>query len=157
MSSRISEKTREHIDRIIRRYPKKEAAMLPVLHAVQREVGLITNEDEQMVADILELPPVRVKEVVTFYSMFHQKKTGRYHIQLCSNLTCTLKGGDRLLEYIEDKLGIRAGETSEDEKFSLSLVECLGACEQAPCMMINDDYYGHLDPKKIDKILKDLK
>ncbi len=157
MSARISQKTREQIDRIIRRYPQKEAAMLPVLHAVQRDTGRITDEDEIMVAEILGVPPVRVKEVVTFYSMFHEKKMGRYHIQLCSNLSCFLKGGERLLEYVEEKLGIQPGETSEDEKFSLSLVECLGACELAPCMMINDDYYGHLDADKIDRILKDLK
>ncbi|MFO7866572.1 MAG: NADH-quinone oxidoreductase subunit NuoE [Candidatus Aminicenantes bacterium] len=157
MSARISHKTRDRIGRIIRQYPRKEAAMLPVLHAVQREVGRITEEDEQMIADILSLPPVRVKEVVTFYSMFHQKKIGRHHIQVCSNLSCFLKGGDNILDHLQAKLGIGPGETSEDGKFSLSLVECLGACEQAPCMMINDDYYGHLDPIKIDEILKDLK
>jgi NADH-quinone oxidoreductase subunit E len=157
MSSRISQKTRENIDRMIKKYPQKEAAMLPVLHAVQREVGRITEEDEIMVADILGIPPVRVKEAVTFYSMFHQKKLGRYHIQLCSNLSCYLKGGDQLLKYLEDKLKIRPGEISEDEKFSLSLVECLGACDQAPVMMINDDYYGRLNTDKIEKILKDLK
>jgi NADH-quinone oxidoreductase subunit E len=157
MSGRISEKTRKDIDRIIQRYPRKEAAMLPVLHAVQGEVGRITPGDEQMVADLLGVPPVRVKEVVTFYSMLHNKQTGRHHIQVCSNLSCFLDGGNNILDYIQSKLNIKPGETTEDGKFSLSLVECLGACEQAPCMMINDDSYGNLDPKKIDKILKDLK
>ena len=156
MSSRISEKTREQINRIIERYPKKEAAMLPVLHQVQRETGNITDQDEIMIADMLEVHPVRVKEAVTFYSMIHQKGIGRYHIQICSNLSCSLKGGEGLLSHIQNKLGIGVGETTEDGKFTLSAVECLGACETAPCMMINDDYYGDLNEKKIDKILKDL-
>jgi NADH-quinone oxidoreductase subunit E len=97
-----------------------------------------------------------VREVVTFYSMLSQKPLGKYHIQVCSNLTCSIMGAERLIDYLSKKLGIKPGETSDDGKFTLTTVECLGACEQAPNMMVNTDYYGHLDNEKIDKILKKL-
>jgi NADH:ubiquinone oxidoreductase subunit E len=100
--------------------------------------------------------PIRVREVVTFYTMFYQLPMGKYHIQVCSNLTCSLMGGDKLIDYLQKKLGTKIGETTADRRFTLSEVECLGACEQAPCMMVNLDYYGNLDKDKIDAILKGL-
>ncbi len=97
-----------------------------------------------------------MREVVTFYTMLEREPIGKYHIQVCSNLSCTLFGSEKLIDYLKGKLGIKPGETTKDKKFTLSLVECLGACEQAPCMMVNFDYYGNLDKKKIDKILDGL-
>ncbi len=157
MSPELSPAARKKIEEIVSRYPRREAAILPVLHIAQQEFGFISPESEKMVADILGIKAVQVREVVTFYTMLSQKPLGKYHIQVCSNLTCSLLGAQRLVDYLREKLGIEPGETTRDKKFSLSLVECLGACEQAPCMMVNFDYYGNLDKKKIDKILEGLK
>ena len=108
-------------------------------------------------AELLDMQPLRIREVVTFYTMFNRKSKGTHHIQICSNLTCSLLGAESLLEHVQKKLGIKPGETTPDQKYSLSTVECLGACEEAPCMMINDTYYGNLNKKKIDDIFKSLK
>lgn len=156
MSPEYSGELRKKIDEVVGRYPKKEAALLPVLHLVQREVGCISAEEEKFVAQILGLRSMKVREVVTFYTMFIRRPLGKYHIQVCSNLTCTLLGAGKLIDYLKQKLGIEIGETSPDKKFTLSAVECLGACEQAPCMMVNFDYYGQLDKSKIDQILDSL-
>jgi len=156
MSLEFSDKTRKKIDKIIARYPQKEAALLPVLHVIQREFGQISEEEEILAASLLGISQVKVREVVSFYTMFNRKAVGKYHIQICSNLTCTLMGADNVLNFIEEKLGIKPGETTSDKKFSLSTVECLGACEQAPSMMINFDYYGYLDKEKINKIIDNL-
>lgn len=157
MSPEYSDKTSKKIAEIIAVYPQKEAALLPVLHATQKEFGWISPENEKKVAELLDISPVKVREVVSFYTMFNSKEVGKYHIQICSNLSCSLMGSASLIEYLQEKLAIQPGETTPDKKYSLSLVECLGACETAPCMMINFDYYGHLDKKKIDDILDNLK
>lgn len=156
MSPEYSAELRKKIDEVVARYPKKEAALLPVLHLVQNEVGCISPQEERFVAGLLELKPIRVSEVASFYTMITSRPLGKYHIQVCSNLSCTLLGGGSLLEYLEKKLGIGVGETTADNKFTLSTVECLGACELAPCMMVNFDYYGQLDKAKIDEILGGL-
>jgi NADH-quinone oxidoreductase subunit E len=148
---------RNKIDEVVARYPKKEAALLPVLHLVQNEVGFISPLEEQFVAGLLGLRPMKVREVVSFYTMFSSRPLGRYHIQVCSNLSCTLLGAGTLLDYLKEKLGIGVGETTVDNKFTLSTVECLGACELAPCMMVNFDYHGEMDKAKVDEILDSLK
>jgi len=156
MSPEFSEKTKKAVKEILARYPRKEAAILPVLHLAQQEFGCISSEEEKLIADLLEVKPIKVREVVTFYTMLNREPLGKYHIQVCSSLSCSLLGAERLIDYLKRKLGIELGETTEDKKFTLSTVECLGACEQAPCMMVNFDYYGFLDKKKIDEILDSL-
>lgn len=156
MNSGFSEKVRKKIDEIVARYPQKEAAILPLLHIIQQEFGSISPDSEKRVAQILKIKPIRVREVVTFYTMLNREPVGKYHIQVCSNLTCSLLGSEKLIDYLKEKLRIEPGQTTKDKKFTLSMVECLGACEQAPCMMVNFDYYGNLDKKKIDKILDGL-
>jgi len=156
MNPGFSERTRKKIDKVVARYPQKEAAILPLLHIAQQEFGFISPDSEKLVAEILGIKPIRVREVVTFYTMLNREPIGKYHIQVCSNLSCTLLGSEKLIDYLKGKLGIEPGQTTKDKKFTLSLVECLGACEQAPCMMVNFDYYGNLDKKKIDKILDGL-
>ncbi len=145
------------IDELIGRYPKKEAALLPVLRLVQDEVGCIGPEEEKFVAGLLDLKPMRVREVATFYTMILTRPQGRYHIQVCHNLSCTLLGATTVLDYLKDRLGIGVGETTPDGKFTLSTVECLGACEMAPCLMVNSDYHGRVDRQRIDEILAGLK
>jgi NADH-quinone oxidoreductase subunit E len=144
----------QKIDEVMGRYPKKAAALIPVLRLVQDEVGCISPDEEELVAGTLGLKPMRVREVTTFYTMLTRRPLGRYHIQVCSNLSCALLGSGTLIAYLQEKLGIGVGETSADGKFTLSTVECLGACEQAPCLMVNYDYHGNLDREKIDRILE---
>lgn len=156
MSPDFSAKIKEEIQEIISRYPQKKAALLPVLHIVQREFGSISADAEKLIANLLEIKPIKVREVVTFYTMYNRQPVGKYHIQVCSNLSCSLLGSDGLLGYLQEKLEIKPGETTQDKKFTLTTVECLGACEQAPCLMVNFDYHGSLDKEKIDKILDGL-
>jgi NADH-quinone oxidoreductase subunit E/NADH dehydrogenase (ubiquinone) flavoprotein 2 len=148
---------KERIEGVLAHYPNKQAGLLPVLRLVQSEKGFISAEDERIVAALLGLRPIKVREVVTFYTLFARKPLGQFHIQVCSNLSCSLAGGEKILEHLKARLGIQAGQTTSDGKYTLTEVECLGACEQAPCMMVNFDYYGNLDPEKIDRILEGLK
>jgi NADH-quinone oxidoreductase subunit E len=148
---------KERIEGVLAHYPNKQAGLLPVLRLVQSEKGFISAEDERIVAALLGLRPIKVREVVTFYTLFARKPLGQFHIQVCSNLSCSLAGGERILEHLKARLGLRIGQTTPDGKYTLTEVECLGACEQAPCMMVNFDYYGNLDPEKIDQILEGLK
>lgn len=157
MSPEFSEKTKKKIEEIVARYPQKEAAILPILHITQQEFGSISAEEEKLVARILGIKPISVRELVTFYTMLSRESLGKYHIQVCSNLSCSLLGADNFVGYLVEKLGIKPGETTPDKKFTLSTVECLGACERAPCMLINFNYYGEMDPKKVDEILDGLK
>jgi NADH-quinone oxidoreductase E subunit len=156
MSPELTDQTKKKIEEIASRYASKEAALLPVLHLVQREMGFISQQEEKQVAHLLNIKPIKIKEVVTFYTMFNQKEVGKYHIQVCSNLSCSLLGAESLIDHLKDKFGIEVGETTSDQKFTLTTVECLGACEQAPCMMVNFDYHGNLDKEKIDNILDNL-
>jgi len=156
VSPETSALLRRRIEETAARYPKKGAALLPVLHLVQQETGCISVEEEKFVAQALGLKPMKVREVVTFYTMFLRRPVGKYHLQVCSNLSCILLGAGPLLEYLQKKLGVGVGETTSDGRFTLSVVECLGACEQAPCVMVNFDYYGQLDREKIDRILEGL-
>ena len=156
MSPELTDRTKQKIEEIASRYASKEAALLPVLHLVQREVGFISPQEEKQVAHLLDIKPIKVEEVVTFYTMYNKEVIGKYHVQVCSNLSCSLLGSELLIDQLKDKLGIGVGETTTDKKFTLTTVECLGACEQAPCMMINFDYYGNLDKEKIDDILDNL-
>jgi NADH-quinone oxidoreductase subunit E len=156
MSGGFSSVLVEGIRALVDRYPVAQAALLPVLHLVQNERGHISTEDEKRVADLLGLPAMKVHEVVTFYTMFRRAPIGRYHLQICTNVSCSLAGADGLAARLESKLGIRMGETTPDGRFTLTGVECLGACELAPCMMINFDYHGGLDEAKLDALLGDL-
>lgn len=156
MSTSVFDIIKREIEALIPRYPKKEAALLPALHLVQRKLGYIPPEGEKLVAQLLGIKPVRVREVVTFYTMFTTKPLGKYHLQVCSNLSCSLAGGQSILNYLQEKLRISPGQTTPDGRFTLSIVECLGACDQAPCLMVNDDLFGHLTKEKIDELLTKL-
>jgi NADH-quinone oxidoreductase E subunit len=142
---------------IIARYPERNSAILPILHLAQREFGYITPEAEYLVADLLQRPVTDVHGVVTFYTMFNRKPVGKYHIQICRNISCWLKNAPGLLEHLKNKLGIDVGETSADGKFTLTEVECLAHCEYAPVLQINDEIIGNLTKEKIDQIIDDAK
>ena len=126
---------------------------MPVLHYVQEKEGLISPETEKNIAEYLGVPVVHVHEAVSFYHLFHQTKKGKYHFSICETSACALLGGEKIIEHIQERLGIKPGETTPDGKFSLSAVECLGACESAPVMQHQKEYIGFLNKKKIDEII----
>ena len=139
--------------KITSRYEDKRAALLPVLHYVQEKEGLISPESEKDIAQHLDIPVVHVHEVVTFYHLFHQTRKGKCHFSVCQTTSCALLGGEEMIEHLKKRLGIKPGETTPDGKFSLSVVECLGACEIAPMMQFNKEYKGFLNKKKIDELI----
>jgi NADH-quinone oxidoreductase E subunit len=147
----------KRIKEVMLRYPHKQAALLPILHIVQEEKGFIPEELEQTLADLVEVPVIKVREVLSFYTLFNRQPIGKYHVQLCRTISCTLCGHRDILKYVQEKLGIEVGQTTPDGKFTLSVVECLAACETAPMMQINENYYGNLSPARIDEILGNLK
>lgn len=138
---------------VVAKYDKKHASVLTLLHLAQDKIGHVTPEVEEWVSKWSEVPVVHVREVVTFYSMYHQKPVGRNHIRFCTSTSCVLMGCEKLADYVKKKLHIENGQTTKDGRFSLEEAECLCACEVAPMMQVNDKYYGPLDEKKIDEIL----
>ena len=144
------------VDSLVARYPQPKAAMLPVLWEVQRRRGWIDLDTERWVAQRLGVEPAHVHGVVTFYTMFHPKPVGKYHIQVCSTLSCMLRGSEDVVGQLQRKLGIKPGETTPDGKFSLVKVECLGSCGTAPMLQLNDAYYENLTPEKLDRLIDAL-
>jgi NADH-quinone oxidoreductase subunit E len=157
MSVEFSPPALEKFNDIVARYPKKEAAMLPVLYLAQQEFGHIGPEAIDYVAKLMGQAPARVYGVVSFYTMFNMKPIGRHHIQVCRTLPCALRGAEAVTASIKQKLGIEPGQTTPDGRFTLSEVECLASCGTAPMMQIDDDYYESLTEQKIDEILRSLK
>ncbi len=153
----FSEEKLKEVEKIKEKYPLEKSAVMAVLYLAQDEFGYVNDDVIEYVAEILGLAPTRVKEVATFYTMYNKKPVGKYHIQVCHNLTCTLMGAETIVEHIEKQLGITVGETTRDGLFTLSEVECLGACGTAPVMQVNEKYYEQLTPEKIDQILEELK
>ena len=164
MSSRksdlLSAHARAEIDHWLTRYPpdRKQSAVLAALREVQHENGgYLTTELMDAVADYLDLPPIAVYEVASFYSMFELQPVGRHNIAVCTNISCMLRGSDTVLSYIERKLGIKLGESTPDGKFYLKKEEeCLAACCGAPMMQVDHVYHENLTPEKVDRILDSL-
>jgi len=148
------EAVRQEAEAIVARYERKQAAMLPVLRLVQERFGCITTEAEEWVAQLLQVAPAHVHEVVTFYTLFHQRPVGTYHIQICRNIACALRGAEGRIASISERLGIKPGETTPDGRFTLSTVECLCACEAAPAMQVNDRYVGPLSQELIETLVR---
>ena len=145
--------------RIIAKYPtgRQASAVLPLLHMAQRQNGgWLTLPALDYIAEFLEMAPIRVYEIATFYTMFKLRPIGRHHVEVCTNLPCWLRGSDEIIETCRRKLGIAIGETTKDGLFTLSEVECLGACVNAPMAQIGDDYYEDLSPETIGQILDAL-
>ena len=157
MSLAFSEEARARHERMLARYPDREAAILPTLHLAQREFGHLTGEAIEYVANLLGFTPSRIEGVATFYTMYNRKPVGKYHLQICRNLSCSLMGAEHLIEHVSKKLGVRPGGTTSDGKFTLSTAECLGSCGTAPVMQVNDDYYEDLNEESIDAILEGLR
>ncbi len=154
MALEISEVLNSKINEILKKYPNKDAALLPLLHLLQKEFGYIKQEVMELASQKLELPYTKVKGVATFYTMYDKKPVSKYHIQVCRNIACSLRGGDNILETIKQHLNLEVGESNE--KFTLSTVECLAACGTAPVMQINDEYHENLTSESVKKILDSL-
>ncbi|MBF0183657.1 MAG: NADH-quinone oxidoreductase subunit NuoE [Magnetococcales bacterium] len=156
---RFSEEAMRQVEVIFQRYPadRRESAVMPVLHLAQREFGgWLSQEALDYVATIVGMPPIRVYEVATFYTMYNLKPVGKYHIQVCTNISCWLCDSDSIAQALRNKLQLSFGESSSDGRFTLSEVECLGACINAPMLQINDDYYENLTPAKVSEIIDQL-
>lgn len=152
--------TPENLDKIneaLKRYPSKQAALMPVLWIAQEQNGWISNEVMQEVARILEITPEDVLGVVTFYTMYFKKPMGKYHLQVCTNVSCMLRGAYDIYENVKKNLGLENMQVSPDQKFSLEEVECMGACGDAPMIAVNEDYFENLSVEKVNKIIEDLK
>lgn len=153
MEFHFSDDNNKKIEDILKKYPEKQAAVMPVLYLAQEQNGFITNEIMKEVAGILQMTPEDVLSVVTFYTMYNQKPVGKYHIQVCTNVSCMLRGGYEMYETVKDKLGIDNGEVTGDMKFSLEEVECMGSCGTAPMLAVNEDYYENLTKEKVINLL----
>jgi NADH-quinone oxidoreductase subunit E len=144
-------------DSIVRNYPVKRSALIPILLTTQEHLGYLSDESIAGIAHYLELPAIEVFEVVTFYSMLRRQPVGKHHIQVCTNISCLLLGGEEIFEHVSKRLGIKEGETTGDGQFSLTEVECLGACCNAPAMQVNYTYHDDLTLEKVDQVLHTLK
>lgn len=156
----FSQEKLQKVQEIIARYPegKQKSALLPVLHLAQEENGgWLSVEAMDHVAGLLDIKPIEVYEVATFYSMYNLKPVGRYLFEVCQTGPCMLNGSDDIIAYIKQKLGINVGETTADGLFTLKTVECLGACGYAPMMQLGKHYKEHLTPEKVDAIIEECR
>jgi NADH-quinone oxidoreductase subunit E len=148
---------REKIEVAAARYPNQRSAIMPALLIAQKEHGHLPGPVLEEVADILGVERIWVYELATFYTLFHTEPVGMFHLQLCDNVSCMLRGSEALLKHLEAGLGITKGGTTPEGLFTLSTVECLGACEMAPVMQVGDDYHGDLDIARLDVLLDMLR
>ncbi len=153
----FSRQASERYQWLLTRYPRKEAALLPTLRLAEQEFGSLGPVELKYVADLMGFPPARVYGVFTFYTHYRRKGTGKYHLQVCSTLSCALRGSQQLVGRLCERLGVRAGETTEDGLFTVSKVECLASCDTAPVIQINDDYYENLSLEKVDALIDSLR
>ena len=150
---------RARLDEIVKRYPpdQRRSAVLPALYLVQQQHGYITASGMRHVAELLEMTPADVEDIVSFYTMFYTRPLGKFVVQVCRTLSCAVRGAERVTEELVEKLGIRPGQTDASGAFTLLEVECLGACDRAPVVMVNDGWHECLRPEDASKLVDDLK
>ncbi|MCC7510590.1 MAG: NAD(P)H-dependent oxidoreductase subunit E [Planctomycetes bacterium] len=149
--------TIEAIKAHTKRYPKPDGALLTALRMAERDVGFINPHVCEQVADAIGMPPAKVWGTVSFYTTFRKQSDGKNIVYVCATLPCALRGAENVFDYLSDKLGVSKGQTTPDGQFTLYKAECLGSCDTAPCMQVNEDYYENLTFEKIDQIIDDLK
>ena len=155
----ISESTKARFDREVAKFPadQKQSAVMACLAIVQQELGWVSSESEKIVADHLDMAPMAVHEVTTFYNMYNQKPVGKFKLNVCTNLPCQLRGGAQALAHLEHKLGIHAGETTPDGLITLQPSECQGACADAPVLLVNDRHMcSFMSHDKLDQLIDGL-
>ena len=156
----ITEATKARFAREVAKYPpeQKQSAVMACLSIVQQEQGWVSQENEAVIADYLGMPEIAVHEVTTFYNMYNQQPVGKYKLAVCTNLPCQLRGGNQALHHLEAKLGIEMGETTPDGMFTLQQCECLGACADAPAMLVSDRHMcSFMDNDKLDQLVDGLR
>jgi NADH-quinone oxidoreductase subunit E len=153
-AEKFSDASEREIQEILARYPTKQAALLPVLWVAEKEFGYIAPEVMELVARRLDVSPAHVYGVVTFYTMYQKEPPAKYHVQVCQTLPCAMMGCDKVIDHLENRLGIKAGETTKDRRFKLSTVECLASCGTAPAMRVNEAYYENLTTEEIDRLIE---
>lgn len=153
----FSELELQKIENLKTRYLKPDSVILEVLYLLQDKYGYITKEGMKYAAQLLGITEEHVLGVVTFYTMFNTSPVGKYHLQVCTNVSCMLKGAYDLLKKLESELGIKKGQTTSDGLFTITEVECLGSCGTAPVIQVNEDYYENLDEEKLVKLINELK
>ena len=147
---------RRELEEIAAEYPQKRAGALMCLHRVQRHRGSLSLESQVLVGQVIGISPAHVRELVTFYTLYLEDHPGRYHLQLCRTLSCQLRGARELKDCIRRRLGIGPGQATADGMFRLTEVECLGSCDSAPIIQVNDDYFDDLDAASLEKLLDEL-
>lgn len=148
---------KKEIDQLRKRYPDTRSLTLPCMWMIQRREGFVSDDACRLIAEELDIPCIWVEEVRSWYSMFTAKKEGKFVLEVCNNISCSILGSEQIIEYICKKLNIKVGETSADGLFTVKKVECLGSCGTGPMMQVNDNYYELLTEEKVDNILDGLK
>ena len=146
-------------EKLRERFPEgfESSLVLPCLRRIQEDRGFVADSDIEELAAYLGVPQIQIEEVLSFYTQFRRKPIGRWHLQMCHNVSCSMRGAERLLDHVQKRIGVGPGETTPDGRFTLSTVECLGSCGTAPMMMVNEAYHENLDGEKLDELLEGLK
>jgi len=153
----LSKTAIKELEEIRQKYPNASAALLPALYIAQREFGYLGADAYEAVSDALGIPKAIARGVGTFYTMYKHKPMGRHIVQLCTNVSCMILGAEKLADFLKNKYGLEPGGTTPDKRFSLVIMECIGACGTAPAMLVNDDFYENLTEKYIGEILEKYK
>jgi NADH-quinone oxidoreductase E subunit len=157
MPFKFTENNSSKIEEVRNKYPTSLAAVMPVLYIAQEQNGFISNEVMEEIAALLNIDKVKVLSTVTFYTMYHTKQMGKYHIQVCTNVSCMLRGAYEIWDGVKEKLGIDNMQITPDAKYSLEEVECMGACGYAPMIAVNEDFFENLTKEKVFEIIDSLK
>lgn len=150
------ETAKQEAQKLMERYPTREAALLPILYIAQKEFGFIDEKAELAVAELMEISPITVRETSRFYFMYHHHPIGKYHLQVCQNISCTIMGAETILDHLHQLLGIEEGQVTEDGLFSIERVECIACCDRGPAMLMNEELHTRLTPEKIDILINKL-
>ncbi|MFB0515972.1 MAG: NADH-quinone oxidoreductase subunit NuoE [Candidatus Neomarinimicrobiota bacterium] len=156
MSFAFTGDRQKRFNALLKIYPDKLSVALPALHLAQEQEGYLSPETIEALAEMLDITPASLMDTVSFYTMFHTQPRGKYLLQVCHTLSCSLAGADKIVDHLSRKYRIKVGETTENGRFTLLKVECLGSCGTAPVIQINDDYYERVSPEKLNRILDKL-
>jgi NADH-quinone oxidoreductase subunit E len=155
----VFESLRPEFDRLKKRYPAgfESSLVLPCLRRIQEDRGFIAEEDIDGLTAYLGVPRIQIEEVLSFYTQYRRSPVGRWHLEVCRNVSCSMRGSERLLGHLCGKLGVQPGETTADGRFTLKTCECLGSCGTAPVMVVNDEYHENMSAEKVDELLGRLR
>lgn len=153
----LSPENLKRIEELKKSYPTVQALVLPALWIAQQQYGWISKDAMEEVSKLLNLPYSHILGVVTFYTMYHSKPVGKNHLEVCTNISCMLRGSTKIVRHLESRLGIKMGETSPDKKWTLSEVECMGACGGAPMLAVGEEYHENCTTESVDRLLESLK